>query len=940
MVAQPTLPADLAVETRRLGMRNIRLLSLVTIVLVPGATFLDYFGYPGVWREFFFDRVIVTCLEILLLWFSYTAYGIRHYRVLMPLVPALPVAVIAWMIYRSGDAASPYYVGFICCIVGVGFLYEWNSRESTSAVLLTLTCFLVATLPNFEKLHDTPGALGTYINNGIFLLINGVIMVTCSMVHHGIRQNELISRIRLDESRCELEQKNQQLVEMDRMKTDFFSNITHEIRTPLTLMIAPLQRLLRVYPVDEKANSGLSSEIAGIYQNSLRLLKLINDLLDLSSVDAGRIPLAREKFSLGEFTAGLLQSVSSLAQHGGVTTTLHYASQIDRVESDKEKLEKILLNLIFNAVKFTPAGGSVKFVIEDVGDQMVFEVIDTGVGISQQHLPFVFDRFWQADSSSTRRHPGTGLGLALVKEMVDRLGGLVEADSELGHGTTMRVRLPLAQQDDVVILGCDQSGEESPTATDAATDAHEIAEGFIENVDIESKASSTAAWIKSVYHEAEKSHSRLIHHPVGLAADVSKTRASEEPGQSDLPLILIVDDDPGLLRFMSTELEPNYRVIEATNGAQALEMVTEHAPDLVISDYMMPGLDGLALCRALRDKAESKLMPVMLVTARSDEEVRLTALRNGANDLMVKPFSLTEFNIRVHNLVHSGLLSKEIEHRNAELECAIGVLRSTEKELIQSEKMVALGILTGGIMHEINNPLNFARSALYILNRQAAKLPEGTRADIQEIANDMGECINRITTIVSDLRIFCHPETAMTSTCLISEPLQSALRILAGPIKEGRIKICDDVPLDCGAVRGDRNQLTLVFINIIKNAVDALSVQAVSNGLRPVIRIHASHAADELELRIKDNGPGISQENLARIFDPFFTTKAPGEGTGLGLALCYRIVTAHGGTIMASSEPQQGVEFIIRLPLAEALEEHDDTFMQNQAEDAAPVLAS
>ena len=927
-------------ENQRLTMRNIRTLCLIAMLLVPLAVVLDYLAYPKLWPTFFAVRALVSLLEMGFLAVSYMEIGRRHYRLLMLLVPLVPAMAIAWMINRSGDPASPYYAGLTLVLVGVGFLYQWSYVESVIAVIITLGLYLGATLPLVHGVNLPNGSIGDFINNGVFLILNSVVIITGSLVHYKIRINEIISRYSLADNRKELEQKNRQLVEMDRMKTDFFSNITHELRTPLTLMIAPLQRLQRQHPVEQNATSGLACEIAGIYQNSLRLLKLINDLLDLSSVDGGRVNLHRENFSLGEFTSGLFTSVASMAQHGGVTTTLRYESAIDLVESDQEKLEKILLNLIFNAVKFTPFGGSVAMVVEDKVGQMVFEVIDTGVGISQQHLPFIFDRFWQADSSSTRRHAGTGLGLALVKEMVVQFGGTLEAESELGRGTTIRVRLPLVHQDHAVLLGTDRFIKEDGHMGDTALPAPELEHSAVDGDETKSKASSTAAWIKSVYREAEQSHSMIAQQVSGLAENAHVSDENEHHMRANLPLVLIVDDDPGLLRFMSSELEPNYRVIKASNGTQALELTAIHRPDLVISDYMMPGLDGLALCRELREKSESKLMPIMLVTARSDDEVHLNALRHGANDILTKPFSLTKFHSRVHNLVQASLLRKEIERRNAELERAIDELRTTERELIQSEKMVALGILTGGIMHEINNPLNFARSALYILNRQAAKLPVEARADIQEIATDMGECINRIATIVSDLRIFCHPETAMTSTCQISDPLQSALRILAGPIKEGKIEIRDDVPLDCGAVRGDRNQLTLVFINIIKNAIDALNGHLVPDGARPVVRIHASVNAGEMELRIRDNGPGISQENLARIFDPFFTTKAPGEGTGLGLALCYRIVVAHGGAIIANSEPQQGVEFIIRLPLADVVKERDVTLVQNKVEGSAPALAS
>lgn len=309
-------------------------------------------------------------------------------------------------------------------------------------------------------------------------------------------------------------------------------------------------------------------------------------------------------------------------------------------------------------------------------------------------------------------------------------------------------------------------------------------------------------------------------------------------------------------------------------------------------------------------------MPVMLVTARSDEEVRLTALRHGANDVLVKPFSLTEFHSRVHNLVQGRMLQKELEARNLQLEQTLAELRTAERELIQSEKMAALGVLTGGIMHEINNPLNFARSALYVLDRRTARLPGETAGDIAAIVSDLREGISRITTIVSDLRTFCHPDSVMASSCDVMEPLQAALRLLGSPMRDASIQVEEEVSPGL-AVRGDKNQLMLVFLNLMKNALDALSTSPPDGDEPSQIEVSAQPVdANAVEVRFRDNGPGISPDNLARIFDPFFTTKPPGEGTGLGLAICYRIITAHGGTINVQSQAGRGTEFTIVLPAA------------------------
>jgi two-component system sensor histidine kinase PhcS len=227
--------------------------------------------------------------------------------------------------------------------------------------------------------------------------------------------------------------------------------------------------------------------------------------------------------------------------------------------------------------------------------------------------------------------------------------------------------------------------------------------------------------------------------------------------------------------------------------------------------------------------------------------------------------------------------------------------------------MSALGVLTNGIMHELNNPLNFAKSALFILDRKAGKLPDESREKISEVACDIRHGFDRVASIISDLRIFCSPESIMASSCMVMEPLQSALRVLGAALQEARITVQVDVPEEL-VVRGDRSQLALVFVNIIKNSIYAHMESKSAPADTRRIWIAAQAAGREVTLSIRDDGPGIAAEALPKVFDPFFTTKPPGQGTGLGLSTVYRIISAHGGTITAHSEHGYGVEFIIHLP--------------------------
>lgn len=447
-------------ENRELSVRNTRVLAVIAAVLVPLCAVLDAFAYPHLWRSFFAARLLVVVLELVLLGISHTVPGQRHHRLLMLLVPLVPAAMIAWMMHQSGDPASPYYAGLALCLVGVGYLYQWNRVESVIAVLVTLSLHLAATTPLLWREGLRPQARGDFINNGIFLLANSLVVISGSLVHHRIRRNEASARYRLAENR------------------------------------------------------------------------------------------------------------------------------------------------------------------------------------------------------------------------------------------------------------------------------------------------------------------------------------------------------------------------------------------------------------------------------------------------------------------------KELENRNAELEQTLEELGIARRELILSEKMASLGVLSAGIMHEVNNPLNFVQSALYMLDRRTSKLPEDARAAITDIAADLREGLTRIASIVADLRVFSHPDASLTASCEVKIPFQSAARMIAAPMRDAGVAVHFDAPEGL-AVCGDRNQLTLVFVNLLKNALDAINASQPKI-LNPEIRVTVGREPGRrVRIEVRDNGPGIPPDQAGRVFDPFFTTKVPGEGTGLGLALCYRIIAAHGGEISVASAPGDGATFTVTLPAAD-----------------------
>ena len=434
---------------------------------------------------------------------------------------------------------------------------------------------------------------------------------------YGFRRFEM-NRVRIRNQLRMQELEAQKLQELDRAKSRFFANISHEFRTPLTLILGPLQDVM------EKVGDGRVRESVGMMQrNASRLLRLINELLDLSRLESGRMTLHARRGDLIGFLKGIVYSFASLADQHGIS--LHLAADevggpMPEAYFDSDKLEKIIVNLLSNAFKFTPDGGEIEVGVRPTGDGVVtITVSNTGEGISGEHLSRIFDRFYQVDNASTRRHQGTGIGLALTKELVELQHGTVTARSEAGGRTEFEIRLPIARKHF----------------------SHQEIKDEIPWEDSETDTSSAATIMEAL--PITKPESVTVSFPV----------REETGGEEGTSVILLVEDHEEVRQFIREHLGPECRVLEAGNGREGLNVAMEEIPDLIISDVMMPEMDGFALCQALKADEKTSHIPVILLTARAGEESRIEGFQTGADDYLAKPFSPRELQVRVANLIQS-----------------------------------------------------------------------------------------------------------------------------------------------------------------------------------------------------------------------------------------------------------------------------------------------
>ncbi len=439
------------------------------------------------------------------------------------------------------------------------------------------------------------------------------------------------------------QQRAEELAELDRAKTTFFSNVSHEFRTPLTLILGPVDELRsRADGLDQRARH----ELDLVHRNGLRLAKLVNTLLDFSRIQAGRMQARFEPVDLSAFTAELASVFRSAIERAGLTFTVDCPPLDEPVYLDREMWEKVVLNLLSNALKFTFEGSITVRVGRDHADAdgyAIVTVTDTGIGVPAAEMPRLFERFHRIESARARSTEGSGIGLALVKELVGLHGGTITADSYEGTGTTFTVRLPFG--------AAQLAGDEAAGPPGARATAGVIAEPYVQEA---------LRWLPTDTNSWSDSRSGT-----GTIATMTALTAAESG--SDQTRVLVADDNADMREYLTDLLRAHgYEVTGVTDGQQALEAIRVQLPDLVISDVMMPRLDGLQMLTALRRDPRTGALPVLLLSARAGQEASIEGLQAGADDYLVKPFAAAELLARVRaNVELARLRNHQARWRSA-----------------------------------------------------------------------------------------------------------------------------------------------------------------------------------------------------------------------------------------------------------------------------------
>ncbi len=674
---------------------------------------------------------------------------------------------------------------------------------------------------------------------------HGLAYSTIRELNRGLERRVNQRTAELTAAQSALEATVQRLEDAMGARDRLFANLNHEFRTPITLMLLPLDRLLDLPELEPHRPRLLAMEV-----NARKLLRLVDGILELAASHEGRLRLKLERVDVAAIARQSLQAYGPAAQELKLVLTLE-TPESALVFGNLEAIGRILDNLLSNALKYTRAGGAVQVQVQNLGDTVQLSVRDTGIGIGPADLERIFGRFERAGDPVAPGATGTGIGLALVKELCEWHGGAVAVVSEPGKGSIFEVTLPCLPSDAV------RERQDRRAA---------------------------ASWQDSPLESSRKLELGPQASGLGLAKASSPAVRAGAPVAS--ATLLVVEDHPDLRAQLVELLGPSFHLLIAENGQKALEVLAKQPVDLVLSDLVMPGMDGLELCRRLKANPALALVPFVLLTALNDRATLVRGLELGADDFLVKPFNEGELLARVR----------------AQLR-----IRELAKRLAESSRLAATGTILSGMAHELRNPVNVLVNGLAPLRESVLELlPKDP--GIGALLDALDDAGRRVSELTDELLTFrrnpdeTHARVAVPA--LIGQSLALLKPKLAGVTVETDIAFAGDV-------RGSAHSLSQVVVNLVENALHAV------NGTGHVgIQAREAPEGGGVLLDVWDDGPGVALENRDKLFEPFFSTKRAGEGTGLGLAISRQIAERNGGQLTLQPS-ERGARFRLTLSRAE-----------------------
>ncbi|AEV98011.1 multi-sensor signal transduction histidine kinase [Niastella koreensis GR20-10] len=667
----------------------------------------------------------------------------------------------------------------------------------------------------------------------------------------------------------------EELEQIDKAKTVFFSNISHEFRTPLTLILNPLEELLN------QPTNNLSAierqNIETTHRNAVRLLKLVNTLLDFSRIESGRQQASYTLTDLVALTTNLAANFRAVIEKAGMQLIIKADTVIQPVYVDRQMWEKIVFNLLSNAFKYTLAG-SITVEVTAEGKYAVLKIIDTGVGIPQAELPHMFERFHRVQHVTGRTFEGTGIGLSLIKEFVLLHKGEIGVESELGKGSTFTVRIPIGK-------------------------AHLPQQQIMMNDLNEQEGILTSTMF------VEEAGTLLVRN--NKVNDVPADR-------NGLPLVLVVDDNADMRDHLRSVLMPHFEIVTANNGQEALQKIQQQPPSLILSDIMMPVLDGIGLLQQVKANKATAHIPVILLTARAGEESKIVGWETGADDYLTKPFSSKELISRIASQIKTQQIRTEAMTDIAEQRNYAKKLEEMNGELTKmNEELTSFAYVSS---HDLQEPLRKIQMfSKRILEKEINSLSDEGKNFFYRMDN----AASRMQLLINDLLAYSRTNTSKKHfektdlNLLLAEVKQELMeKIIAtnSIIEYGPLPVLSIIPF----------QFKQLFTNLIANSIKfarpdvppRITIKCEVVDGQKIDKPTAVAERKYWKISVADNGTGFDPKFSEQIFGLFqrLHGRRDYEGTGIGLAIAKKVVENHNGIISAEGIENEGATIHLYLP--------------------------
>ncbi|MGB7622424.1 MAG: ATP-binding protein [Terriglobia bacterium] len=682
--------------------------------------------------------------------------------------------------------------------------------------------------------------------------------------------------------------------ELDRVKTEFFANVSHELRTPLALILGHTEKLLLDGNLGERR-----PDLEIVNRNARILLRHVNNLLDLSKLEAGGMELTYSAVDLGSVVRLAASNFEGVTLERSITLKVDAPPSLP-AELDVDKFQRVFVNVLSNAFKFTPPSGFIRCAVraaESAGAAgrglAIITVGDSGPGVPKEMREAVFERFRQLEGGSTRRFGGTGLGLAIARDLMGLLAGRISVDDSPEGGALFTMELPLRAPAGVRV---------HPGVLDKGANSREVAEETVENLleDLRPRGVSTA---------------------------------SVPENDTGSPLILVVEDNPDMNAYIAERLSHDFQVVTAFDGKEGLEKALALSPDLILSDVMMTEMSGDQLVSALRARREFDDVPIVLLTAKADDEMCVRLLRQGAQDYIMKPFSAEELRVRVMNLVEMkrarAVLQKDLLSQNRDLASLASEVtrRKREAETGLEAMQVACDVaertsrmksqFVRMISHEVRTPLA-------ILQLRLSDLAHGLDATLSREQRDrmarISTSIQEIARLFESLLEYARVESGRLKTKMESFRLE----MLAGEVFNEFQPQAESKGLRVGLTIEPALPPLWSDVRLVRVVLSNLLGNAIKFTEQGRIDLSINHDAEGHRIAVTDTGAGIPPEHRERLFEPFEHLEPVSfkhtPGVGLGLTLAKEIVDALGGRIVVESQVGAGSKFCVILPTPAALE--------------------